>query len=101
MKAPELELADIFRLHGPAYLTKLGDSLSHEQKRALRAIAGLPAQRPSVVMLRSAIGAATAKLLTARAAIAIARSVTDRPERDGSNSVPRSYCLRNEMASLN
>ena len=39
MKAPELELGDIFRLHGPAYLTKLGDSLSHEQKQALRAIA--------------------------------------------------------------
>jgi hypothetical protein len=36
MKAPELELGDIFRLHGPAYLTKLGDSLSHEQKQALR-----------------------------------------------------------------
>ena len=39
MKAPALELADIFRLHGPAYLTTFGDSLSHEQKQALRAIA--------------------------------------------------------------
>jgi len=34
-----LELGDIFRLHGPAYLTTFGDSLSHEQKKALRAIA--------------------------------------------------------------
>jgi len=39
MKAPALELGDIFRLHGPAYLTTFGDSLSHEQKKALKAIA--------------------------------------------------------------
>jgi len=39
MRAPGLELGDIFRLHGPAYLTTFGDSLSHEQKNALRAIA--------------------------------------------------------------
>jgi hypothetical protein len=39
MKAPVLELGDIFRLHGPAYLTTFGDSLSYEQKKALRAIA--------------------------------------------------------------
>jgi transposase-like zinc-binding protein/putative transposase len=39
MRAPALELGDIFRLHGPAYLTTLGDSLSHEQKQALSAIA--------------------------------------------------------------
>ena len=39
MKASALELGDIFRLHGPAYLTRFGDSLSHEQKKALRAIA--------------------------------------------------------------
>src|SRR5438445_2272164 len=39
MKAPALELGDIFRLHGPAYLTTFGESLSHEQKQALRAIA--------------------------------------------------------------
>jgi len=39
MTAPGLELGDIFRLHGPAYLTTFGDSLSHEQKQALRAIA--------------------------------------------------------------
>src|SRR5215470_15671968 len=39
MKAPALELGDIFRLHGPAYLATFGDSLSHEQKQALRAIA--------------------------------------------------------------
>jgi hypothetical protein len=38
-------------------------------------------------MLSSAIGAATAKFLIAHAAIAIARSVMDRPERDGLNSV--------------
>src|ERR1700757_5306875 len=38
MKAPVLELGDIFRLHGPAYLTTFGDLLSHEQKKALRAI---------------------------------------------------------------
>jgi hypothetical protein len=39
MRAPALELGDIFRLHGPAYLTTFGDSLSHEQKQALSAIA--------------------------------------------------------------
>lgn len=39
MKAPALELGDIFRLHGPAYLTTFGDSLSYEQRQALRAIA--------------------------------------------------------------
>ena len=39
MKAPALELGDIFRLHGPAYLTTFGDLLSHEQTKALRAIA--------------------------------------------------------------
>jgi hypothetical protein len=39
MKAAALELGDIFRLHGPAYLTRFGASLSREQKQALRAIA--------------------------------------------------------------
>jgi hypothetical protein len=39
MKAPALELGDIFRLHGPAYLMTFGDLLSHEQQQALRAIA--------------------------------------------------------------
>jgi hypothetical protein len=33
MKAPVLEVGDIFRLHGPAYLETFGDSLSHEQRR--------------------------------------------------------------------
>jgi len=33
-----LELADIFRVHGPAYLAAFGDSLSAQQKRALRDI---------------------------------------------------------------
>src|SRR5713101_4300953 len=39
MTAPALELADILRVHGPAYLARFGDSLSFEQKRALRDIA--------------------------------------------------------------
>jgi Putative transposase/Transposase zinc-binding domain len=39
MTAPALELADIFRIHGPAYLATFGDSLSAQQKRALRDIA--------------------------------------------------------------
>src|ERR1700747_2546993 len=39
MKAPALELGDIFRLHGPAFLATFGDSLSYEQKQALKAIA--------------------------------------------------------------
>ena len=38
MTAPALELADIFRSHGPAYLAMFGDSLSAQQKRALRDI---------------------------------------------------------------
>ena len=39
MTSPALELADIFRLHGPAYLATFGDSLSIQQKRAVRDIA--------------------------------------------------------------
>ena len=39
MKAPTLELGDIFRLHGPAYLKAFGDSLSGGQRKALRDIA--------------------------------------------------------------
>ncbi len=39
MTSPAPELADIFRLHGPAYLARFGDSLSIQQKRALRDIA--------------------------------------------------------------
>jgi hypothetical protein len=38
MATPALELADIFRLHGPAYLARFGDSLPVQQKRALRDI---------------------------------------------------------------
>src|SRR5215472_6859025 len=39
MTAPALELGDIFRLPGPAYLTRFGAALSREQKQALKAIA--------------------------------------------------------------
>jgi Putative transposase/Transposase zinc-binding domain len=38
MTASALELADIFRVHGPAYLSTFGDSLTAQQKRALRDI---------------------------------------------------------------
>lgn len=38
MTTPALELADIVRTHGPAYLARFGDSLSAQQKRALRDI---------------------------------------------------------------
>lgn len=38
MTAPALELADIFRIHGPAYVAMFRDSLSAQQKRALRDI---------------------------------------------------------------
>jgi transposase-like zinc-binding protein len=38
MAAPALELADIFRIHGPAYLATFEDSLNAQQKRALRDI---------------------------------------------------------------
>jgi hypothetical protein len=38
MTAPALELGDIFRRHGPAYLTRFGAALSREQKQALKAI---------------------------------------------------------------
>ena len=37
-EGPALELADIFRIHGPAYLEAFGASLSAQQKRALRDI---------------------------------------------------------------
>src|ERR1700694_6175795 len=39
MTVPALELADIFRIHGPAYLDTYGASLSAAQKKALRDIA--------------------------------------------------------------
>jgi hypothetical protein len=39
MTAPALELGDIFRLHGPAYLAAFGNSLSAGQKKTLRDIA--------------------------------------------------------------
>ncbi len=39
MTAPALELADIFRIHGPAYLATFGAALSAGQKKALRDIA--------------------------------------------------------------
>jgi len=39
MTAPALELADIFRIHGPAYLEAFGPSLSAGQKKALSDIA--------------------------------------------------------------
>ena len=39
MTAPALQLGDIFRLHGPAYLARCGEALSNQQKRALRDIA--------------------------------------------------------------
>jgi Putative transposase/Transposase zinc-binding domain len=39
MTAPALELGDIFRLHGPAFLAAFGSSLSAGQRKALRDIA--------------------------------------------------------------
>jgi hypothetical protein len=39
MTSPALQLGDIFRLHGPAYLAQCGDALSNQQKRALRDVA--------------------------------------------------------------
>ena len=93
MKAP-LELGDIFRHHGPAYLTTFGDSLSREQKKAMRAIA---------VCRTAALGGHVdqsdrcgyRRSLTARAAIAIAQCAAGRPERDASNNVLRSCCRSN------
>src|ERR1017187_7305534 len=38
MRTEALELADIFRTHGSAYLEAFGASLSHDQKKALRDI---------------------------------------------------------------
>ena len=38
MKRPALELADIFQKHAPAFLGAFGDSLSRDQKKALRDI---------------------------------------------------------------
>jgi hypothetical protein len=39
VSAPALELADIFRIHGPAYLATYGAALSAGQRKALRDIA--------------------------------------------------------------
>src|SRR5262245_49998895 len=33
---PALEVADVFRVHAPGYLRRYGDSLSVEQRRAVR-----------------------------------------------------------------
>ena len=38
MDRPELELADIFRLHGPAYRERYADRMSSEQRRVMHAI---------------------------------------------------------------
>jgi hypothetical protein len=42
MKTPALELADVFRIHGPAFREAFEDSLSGGQKKALRDIAVCP-----------------------------------------------------------
>jgi len=36
MTRPRIEVADVFRQHGDAFLDRHGDGLSHEQRRALR-----------------------------------------------------------------
>ena len=38
MTRPRLEVADVFRCHGDAFLERYGDGLSHEQRRALHDI---------------------------------------------------------------
>ena len=38
MDRPALELAGIFRLHGPAYRERYGESISSEQKQVMHAI---------------------------------------------------------------
>jgi hypothetical protein len=38
MTRPRLEVADVFRAHGDAFLDRYGDTLSPEQRRALRDI---------------------------------------------------------------
>jgi hypothetical protein len=38
MGKPALEVADVFRLHGPAYRDTHGDSVSCAQRRVMRAI---------------------------------------------------------------
>jgi hypothetical protein len=39
MNRPKLEVADIFRRHGDAFLERYGDGLSHEQRRVLHDLA--------------------------------------------------------------
>jgi len=46
MKGPALELADIFHLHGRAHCETFGDSLSADQRKALRDNPGLPHRSP-------------------------------------------------------
>ena len=36
MTRPALEVADVFRRHGDAFLDRYGDGLSHEQRRVLQ-----------------------------------------------------------------
>ena len=39
MTRPQLEVAEVFRQHGDAFLERYGDVLSSEQRRALKDIA--------------------------------------------------------------
>jgi aminoglycoside phosphotransferase family enzyme len=39
MTQPRIEVADVFRQHGDAFLERYGDATSHEQRRVLRDVA--------------------------------------------------------------
>ena len=90
MKAPALELADIFRIHGPAYLDDVWRFALAEQKKALRDDRASAAPQRSAVTSNNATAVAIERSPIAPAAIAIARSARAQPARHGSSSAPPS-----------
>jgi hypothetical protein len=92
--APALELADIFRIHSPAYLAQFGNSLNVQQKErsGIFRSAELP---PLAVTCINAKSAATAPSHIAPAGIDIAPNVGAPRGRHGSISTPPIFCRLN------
>jgi hypothetical protein len=92
--APALELADIFRIHGPAYLAEL-DIRSALRKKERSGIFRSAELLPLAVTSINAMSAATARSRIAHAGIGIAPSVGAPRGRHGSVSTPPTFCRLN------
>ena len=98
MTIPALEVADVLRAYGPAYMGEFGDQLSSEQRRVLR-IWSAAVQRNWAGMWRSVIAVATGASPTTPAATATAPSVRRRRAPAGWRSAPPSYSPWNTSTS--